>query len=250
MNSHVPPPRSNKLLSALPPAEMSRLHPMLTRVRCVNGQGLHEASERIEHVFFVEQGFASLVAHADDGGKGVEVGLIGREGMVGYPVLLGEQAASYNRAMVQTPGGALRMSASALRGNLGIMPVLHRLLSEALQVFMAQMAQTAACNNQHSLSQRLARWLLLAHDRVDGDELALTQEFLGIMLGVQRAGVTIALRLLQTAAVIDQHRGYLIIRDRPGLEAAACSCYARVQAFAAAVEARTPETPDPADLAT
>jgi len=91
VNSHIPPPRSNKLLSALPPAEMSRLHPMLTHVRWVNGQGLHEASERIEHVFFVEQGFASIVAQAD---KGVEVGLIGREGMVGYPVLLGEQTAS------------------------------------------------------------------------------------------------------------------------------------------------------------
>ena len=249
MSFSVSPLRGNKLLSALQPAEMSRLHPMLTRVRWVNGQGLHEAGECIEHVFFVEQGFASIVSQADDGGNGVEVGLIGREGMVGYSVLLGEQATSYNRAMVQTPGGALRMSASALRGNLGIMPVLHRLLSEALQVFMAQMAQTAACNNQHSLSQRLARWLLLAHDRMDGNELALTQEFLGIMLGVRRAGVTVALGLLQAAAVVDQRRGYVIICDRPGLEAAACDCHERVQAFAAAVAARTTGIPDPADLA-
>ncbi len=249
MNSHIPPPRSNKLLSALPPAEMSRLHPMLTHVRWVNGQGLHEANERIEHVFFVEQGFASIVAQSDNGGSGVEVGLIGREGMVGYPVLLGEQAASYNRAMVQSPGSALCMSASALRGNLDALPVLHRLLSEALQVFMAQVAQTAACNSQHGLSQRLARWLLLAHDRMDGDELALTQEFLGIMLAVQRAGVTTALGSLQAAGVVGQRRGRVIIRDRPGLEAAACSCYGCVQAFAATVAARTPETPDPADLA-
>ncbi len=186
MNSHILPPRSNKLLSALPSAEMSRLHPMLTRIRWVNGQGLHEASERIEHVFFVEQGFASIVAHADDGGNGVEVGLIGREGMVGYPVLLGEQAVSYNRAMVQSPGGALRISASALRDSLDAMPVLHRLLSEALQVFMAQVAQTAACNSQHRLSQRLARWLLLAHDRVAGDELALTPILFTLRFGWQR----------------------------------------------------------------
>jgi CRP-like cAMP-binding protein len=241
-------PPGNTLLSALPSAEMSRLHPMLTRVRWVNGQGLHEANERIEHVLFVEQGFASMVAQSD-GGDGVEVGLIGREGMVGYPVLLGEQAASYNQAVVQTPGGALRMSASALRGNLNAMPVLHRLLSEALQVYMAQVAQTAACNSQHSLSQRLARWLLLAHDRTDGDELALTQEFLGTMLAVRRAGVTTALGSLQAAGVIDQRRGRVIIRDRPGLEAAACSCYARVQAFTTMVETQIPVTPDPADLA-
>jgi CRP-like cAMP-binding protein len=126
-------------------------------VRWVDGQGLYEAGERIKHVFFVEQGFASMVAQANDGGNGVEVGLIGREGMVGYPVLLGEQAASYNRAMVQTPGGALRMLASALCYNLYAMPVLHRLLFQALEVSMAQVAQTEACNSQHNLPQRLAR---------------------------------------------------------------------------------------------
>ena len=228
---------------------MSRLHPMLTRVHWVSGQVLHEAGERIEHVFFVEQGFASLVAHTDDGGYGVEVGLIGREGMVGYPVLLGPEAAFYNRAMVQTPGGALRMSASALRGNVDAMPVLRRMLFGALEVSMAQVAQTAACNSQHRLLHRLARWLLMAHDRMDGDELALTQDFLAYILGVRRSGVTIALGSLQAAAVVDQRRGYVIICDRLGLEAAACSCYAHVQAFAAAVATRTPGIPDSADLA-
>ena len=218
-------------------------------MRWVNGQGLHEASERIDQVFFVEQGFASIVSHADSGSSGVEVGLIGREGMVGYPVLLSPQAVSYNRSMVQTPGGALRMSASALRGNLDALPVLRRLLSDALLVFMAQVAQTAACNSQHSLTQRLSRWLLLAHDRVEGDELALTQDFLGIMLAVRRAGVTTALGSLQAATVIDQRRGYIIICDRPGLEATACSCHKRLQAFAAAAADRTPGTPDPAGLA-
>ena len=249
MSCSVSPLRGNKLLSALPPAEMSRLHPMLTRVRWVSGQVLHEAGERIEHVFFVEQGFASMVAQADGGSSGVEVGLIGREGMVGYPVLLDPEATSYNRAMMQTPGGALRMSASALRDSLDALPVLRRLLFQALQVSMAQVAQTAACNSQHRLSQRLARWLLLAHDRIDGDELAFTQEILSIMLGVRRSGITIALGLLQAAAVIDQRRGHVIICDRPGLEAAACGCHGRVQAFTAAVAARTPGIPDSADLA-
>ncbi len=157
MSSSVSPLRGNKLLSALPWAELAQLRPWLTRVRWVDGQGLYEAGERIKHVFFVEQGFASMVAQANDGGNGVEVGLIGREGMVGYPVLLGEQAASYNRAMVQTPGGALRMLASALCYNLYAMPVLHRLLFQALEVSMAQVAQTEACNSQHNLPQRLAR---------------------------------------------------------------------------------------------
>ena len=249
MSVTTPPPPANMLLSALPSAEMSRLHPLLTRVRWVNGQALHEASERIEQVFFVEQGFASVVGHADDGGNGVEVGLIGREGMVGYPVLLSPQASAFNRAMVQTPGGALRMSALALRGNLEALPVLSRLLSDALQVFMAQVAQTAACNSQHSLSQRLARWLLLAHDRVDGNELALTQDFLGTMLAVRRAGVTNALGALQAAGLVDQRRGRVTIIDRRGLEAAACGCYGRVVAFTTTVAAQNPGSPDPADLA-
>ena len=132
MKVHAPSAYSNELLSALPPAELAQLHPLLTRVHWINGQGLHEAGERIEQVFFVEQGFASMVAHMDDGGNGVEIGLIGREGMVGYPVLLDKQAASYNRAMVQMPGGAFRMSASALRDNLDTLPVLRRLLFQAL----------------------------------------------------------------------------------------------------------------------
>jgi CRP-like cAMP-binding protein len=249
----APTPSGNLLLDALPPAETLRLHPLLTRVRWIGGQSLHEANERIEHVFFVEQGFASMVAQADDGGgkggNGVEVGLIGREGMVGYPTLLSPQATSYNRAMVQMPGGALRMAASALRSNLDALPVLHRRLAEAMQVFMAQVSQAAACNSQHSLSQRLARWLLLAHDRTDGDDLALTQDLLGIMLAVRRAGVTNALGLLHDAGVVDQRRGHLTISNRPGLEAAACNCYGRVRAFTTMLAARNPGAPDPADLA-
>jgi len=247
--SPASPPRDNALLSALPLAEMARLRPLLTPVRWVNGQGLYEVGERIEHVFFVEQGFASMVAQADDGGNGVEVGLIGREGMVGYPVLLDPEAASYNRAMVQMPGSALRMSAEALRDSIDALPVLRRMLFGALEVSMAQVAQTAACNSQHRLLHRLARWLLMAHDRMDGDELALTQDFLSIMLGVRRSGITIAFGLLQAAAVVDQRRGRVIICDRPGLEAAACGCHGRVQAFTAAVAARTLGIPDPADLA-
>jgi len=244
MNFTTPVSSHNELLSMLPPAELGQLRPLLTRVRLVNGQSLHEAGERIGQVFFVEQGFVLMVAEADGSSPGTEVGLIGREGMVGLPALLGSQVASFNRAMVQMPGSALRMSASALRDSLDVLPILRRLLLQALEVSMAQLAQTAACNGQHSLPQRLARWLLMAHDRVDGDEVALTHEFLATMLAVRRSGVTNALGPLQAAAVVGQRRGHVTICDRVGLEAAACGCYGRVQAFAAAVAARNPDLVD------
>ncbi len=217
-------------------------------MQLVNGQTLHEAGERIEQVFFVQRGFVSMVAEADGDNPGTEVGLIGREGMVGLPVLLDPQAVSFNRAMVQMPGTALRLPAQALRDNADALPVLRRLLFQALEVSMAQVAQTAACNSRHPLSQRLARWLLMAHDRVDGDELAMTQEFLSIMLAVRRSGVTVASQALVATGAIQVGRGRTIVCDRPALEAAACGCYGRVQAFAAAVAARTPDL-DPVDLA-
>ena len=246
MNLITPVSSHNELLSMLPPAELGQLRPLLTRVQLVNGQTLHEAGERIGQVFFVEQGFVSMVAEADSGNAGTEVGLIGREGMVGLPALLGSQVASFNRAMMQMPGSALRMSASALRDSLDALPILRRLLFQALEVSMAQVAQTAACNSQHTVAQRLARWLLMAHDRVDGDELLLRQDFLAKMLGVRRAGVAGALAWLQATGVISRRRGRILVCDRVGLEAAACGCYGRVQAFAAAVAVRAL---DPVSLA-
>ncbi len=231
-------PIRNKLLAGLPPAELSGLRPHLIRVRMVNGQGLHEPGERIDNVFFFEQGMASMVAVTHDQSSGVEVGVIGHEGMVGLTVLLDPQATSFNRAMVQMPGIANRMSSAALLDCLGRMPVLRRKLMRQLEVYMAMVAQTAACNSRHSVTQRCARWLLLAHDVVDGDEVALTQEFLAIMLAVRRSGVTIALGSLREAGLVRNGRGRIMVADRPGLEAAACDCYARVQAFAATVAAR------------
>jgi len=246
MNLITPMFSHNELLSMLPLAELGQLRPLLTRVQLVNGQTLHEAGERIGQVFFVEQGFISMVAEADGSNPGTEVGLIGREGMVGLPALLGSQVASFNRAMVQMPGSAQRLAAQALRDSADALPVLWRLLLQALEVSMAQVAQTASCNSQHTIAQRLARWLLMAHDRVDGDELLLRQNFLAKMLAVRRAGVAGALASLQTAGVISQRRGRILVCDQAGLEAAACGCYGRVQAFAATVAARNP---DPVDLA-
>jgi len=244
MNLITPMFSHNELLSMLPPAELGQLRPFLTRVHLVNGQTLYEAGERIEQVFFVEQGFISMVADTAGGSPGTEVGLIGREGMVGLPALLGSQVASFNRAMVQMPGSAQRLAAQALRDSADALPVLSKLLLQALEVSMVQVAQTAACNSQHTIAQRLARWLLMAHDRVDGDELLLRQNFLAKMLAVRRAGVAGALASLQTAGVISQRRGRILVCDQAGLEAAACGCYGRVQAFTATVAARNPDQVD------
>jgi len=238
VNFIAPKSSYNELLSLLPPAEMERLRPHLVRVGLVNGQILHEAGERIDQVIFVGRGYVSMVAEADGDDKGTEVGLIGREAMVGLPILLGPGAASFNRAMVQSPGDALRLPAQVLHDNAEHLPVLRRLLSQALEVLMAQVAQTAACNSQHNLVQRLARWLLMAHDRVDGDELTMTQEFLSIMLAVRRSGVTVASQALVITGAIRVGRGRMTVCDRLPLEAAACGCYARVRAFTDEVAAR------------
>ena len=239
MNFATPKASHNRLLSLLPPAELERLRPHLVRAGLVNGQTLHEAGEHIGQVFFVGRGYVSMVSEADGDDGGTEVGLIGRESMVGLPTLLGPGAASFSRAMVQSPGEALRLPAQVLHDNAQGLPVLRRLLSQALEVLMAQTAQTAACNSRHTLAQRLARWLLMAHDQVDGDELAMTQEFLSIMLAVRRSGVTVASQALIAAGAIRTGRGRVTVCDRPALEAAACGCYGRVKAFTEAVDGRT-----------
>jgi len=231
----------NQILAALPAEELSRIRPLLTRVKLVSAQVLHDAGERIEHVYFVEQGFGSVVADVDEPLKSIEIGLIGRESMVGLAGWFSADAIAYNRVMVQLPGAAHRMPAQQLRENVDNMPVLRQLLQRASQALSAQVAQTAACNSMHTLPERLARWLMMAHDRVDGDELQLTQEFLAIMLAVRRPGVTVAMGTLQAAGLVSHTRGRVVIRDRAGLEAAGCDCYKRVKIFAAALAGRNRE---------
>ena len=226
----------NEILRVLPPDEVSRLRPHLTRVRLVNGQVLQGSSERIEQVLFVEQGFVSIVAEADAEGTLVECGLIGRESMVGLPVLFGHEVWSFARAMVQMPGIAYSMLATSLAESLDRMPVMHRALMHSMQLLDAQVAQTAACNGRHNLTERLARWLLMAHDRCDNDELQLTQEFLAIMLAVRRSGVTMAIQSLEASGLIRHSRGRITVIDRSGLERAACICYQRVRQFAAKLD--------------
>ena len=233
----------NEVLRTLMRGEFSALHPHLSRVRLVSGQILHEAGERIEHAYFIEQGVVSMLAEVDVPGPGTEpgtteIGMIGREGLVGLTVLLQPDALAYSRSLVQIPGVALRIPAPTLREVAASTPALRYALYRALQILMSTTAQTSACNSRHTLSERLARWLLIAHDRVDGDELLLTQELLSIMLGVRRSGVTVASAALEQAGLIRHSRGRVIITDRDGLERFGCSCYARVQAFAEKIPKR------------
>lgn len=240
MDTSIPPTRptlGNQILRALPADEMRRLRPHLTRVRLVNGAILHQANERIDQTYFVEQGFVSMVAMADGADSRVEVGLIGREGVVGALVLLAPEAQSYAQAMVQMPGAAHRIPSATLLASLEQTPTLRDLMLQAFVASLAQLTQTAACNSRHNVRERLARWLLMAQDRVDGDEVPLTQEFLAIMLAVRRPGVTVAMGGLQVAGLVQHGRGRIVICDRPGLEGAACACYDRVRKFAAALTA-------------
>ena len=161
-------------------------------------------------------------------GDAAEVGLAGHEGMVGLPVLLGADHDDIE-AMVQSPGTALRMDAQAFREDLERIPAFRTLLLRYALVHHGQVARTAACNGRHHIDQRLARWLLMAHDRASGDEFPMTHEFLSLMLGVRRAGITVAAGTLQKAGFIRYNRGRIEVTDRPGLESVSCECYGIVR---------------------
>jgi CRP-like cAMP-binding protein len=218
----TPAPR-NRLLAALPPEDLARLRPRLQPVELASRQVLHAPEEPVTAVHFPETGYCSRLAPMDDGDS-AEVGLVGPEGVVELSILHGGDRDGFE-VMVQVPGTALRMEAGALRDELDRIPALRALMLRYALAHFEQVARTAACNGRHHTDQRLARWLLMAHDRVEGDEFPTTHEFLSMMLGVRRAGVTVAAGTLQKAGLIRYERGRMRITDRPGLEAAACECY-------------------------
>jgi len=218
----APTPR-NRLLAALPPEDLARLWPRLLPVELVFRSTLHAPEEPITAIYFPETGYVSRLAPMEDGDS-AEVGLIGPEGMTGLPVLLGGDSDSFE-SMVQVPGTALRIDAAAFREALDNIPSLRAHLLRYALAHFEQVARTGACNGRHNSEQRLARWLLMAHARVEGDEFPMTHEFLSMMLGVRRAGITVAARTLQRAGLIRYERGRMEITDRPGLEAASCECY-------------------------
>ncbi|PWC29089.1 Crp/Fnr family transcriptional regulator [Pseudoroseomonas aestuarii] len=184
---------------------------------------LHEPEAPIKTVYFHETGWSSMLAILENG-DGAEVGLIGFEGVVGLSVLLGGETEDLE-ALIQGPGTAFSLNAEDLRQAMEEDPALRRLLLRFVLAFLGQVTRTGACNGRHHTDQRLARWLLMAHDRSEGDEFPITHEFLAMMLGVRRAGVTVAAGALQRAQFIRYERGRITVLDRPGLESAACECY-------------------------
>jgi CRP-like cAMP-binding protein len=217
-----PAPR-NRLLAALPPEDLARLWPLLEPVEFAARQILHAPEEPIRAVHFPESGYVSRLAPMEDGDS-AEIGLVGPEGLVGLAILLGADRDGFE-LLVQSPGTALRMEAGAFRDALDRIPSLRPLLNRYALAHFEQVARTGACNGRHHVDQRLARWLLMAHDRVDGDSFPMTHEFLSMMLGVRRAGITVAAGTLQKAGLIRYERGRMEITDRPGLEAVSCECY-------------------------
>lgn len=221
-------PPKNLILAALPRADYKRLLPHLELIPLSLGQSLYQSGDVIEYVYFPNDALVSLITHMQDGAT-IEVGLIGRDGMVGIPVLLGDEIA-FEEAIVQIEGAAWRMRSNALKEVLkGLHSPLLTLLLLYTRTLMKQVTQTAACNRRHTAEKRLTRWLLLCHDRMDSNELALTQEFISKMLGMRRAGVSSAAISLQQEEFIRYARGHITILNRKGLEEFACECYQAVR---------------------
>jgi CRP-like cAMP-binding protein len=213
----------NRLLRALPLAEYASLLPQLTPVRLGLKQVLIEPDTPIGDVYFIRSGVGSMIADEQEGGA-VEVGTIGPEGFIGLPVLMGADRMPY-RVFVQVEGDAWRLSVDAFRRLVDERPAVRHLLLRFAQTFSDQLSQSVACNRLHTLDERCARWLLMTHDRVHGASFELTHEFLSLMLGVRRAGVTVAMGTLQGAQLIRYVRGRVTVLDRPRLEEASCGCY-------------------------
>ena len=219
----------NLFLASLPRDDYEQLRPHLEPVDLPSRTILYEMGEPIEHCTFADRGMASLVIRLEDGAL-IEAGVIGKEGFAGLPALFGPDAAAPHMSMMQIPGRGVRIKAALLREEMFRSPtILDRVLrfSQALNI---QISQTAVCNAHHELQERLARWLLMAHDRADSDDLPLTHEFVSMMLAVRRAGVTVAARTLQGIGAIHYERGRIIVVDRVRLEEASCECYAIVRA--------------------
>lgn len=218
----------NRLLAALPPAELAELQPHLERQHVDQRQVLFEPDSPVSVIHFPETCIVSLVTTMQVGGT-VETGTVGREGCAGLPVVLGDGTSSV-RAIVRLPGTSLTLRAARLAEVARPGSALQRLLLRYAQAFMAQVTQTAACNSAHLVVQRCARWLLATAERIDGDDLPLTHEFLAFMLGVRRSGVTIAMHALKERELIRYARGRVTIVDRAQLERASCECYRVVRA--------------------
>jgi CRP-like cAMP-binding protein len=221
--SRKPNTHRNRLLAALSPGDLALLEPHLTSVALETRDSFEEPNKPIKHIYFMETGFASVVGRGDDG-KEIEVGLIGCEGMTGLAVVMGNHQAPHH-VYVQARGQAQRIGAAQFRKALGASETLRALLLRFVQTFMVQTAHTAIANGRASIEERLARWVLMARDRIEGDELPLTHEFLSLMLGVRRAGVTVAVKALEKRGLLYAGHGRLRVLNRKGLEEVAGGYY-------------------------
>ncbi len=213
----------NRVLAALPSREYERLEPHLKQFEASQGQILYQQGDTIDYVYFPTSGFVSLVTVMQDGAS-VEVGVVGRLGMVGVPIVLDDNI-SPSQAIVQLPGGILRLPAKILQETIEDGSILRTLLHRFIVARLKQTSQTAACNSNHRIDQRLAYWLLTCQDAVEDDRLRLTQEFIAQMLGVRRTGVGEAAIALQSRGLIRYSRGDITILDRKGLMDFSCECY-------------------------
>ena len=213
----------NRLLARLPRDEYERILPHLERVSFSLGEVVYESGGQMAHVYFPTSSIVSLL-YVMENGSSAEMGVTGNDGLVGIALFMGGDSMP-NRAVVQSAGGAVRMRAKVLQDEFKRGGAFQRLLLRYTQALITQMSQTAVCNRLHAIEQQLCRWLLLSRDRLDSDELVMTQELIANMLGVRREGVTAAAGRLQEQGLISYVRGRIRILDRPGLEAVVCECY-------------------------
>jgi CRP-like cAMP-binding protein len=216
-------PTRNQLLAVLPEAELARLSPNLETVALPLGAVIYESGGAQPYVFFPASGIVSLL-YVMGNGAAAEIAVVGNEGMVGIALFMGG-GTTPSRAVVQSAGIGYRLAAAAIKSEFSRGGALQRLLLRYTQALITQMTQTAVCNRHHSLDQQLCRWLLLSLDRLQSNELTMTQELMANMLGVRREGVTEAAGKLQADGLIQYSRGRIKVLDRPGLEARVCECY-------------------------
>lgn len=217
----------NQILAALPESEYQTIAPHLKPVNLTSGEILSEPNQSITEIYFPQRAMISLVSIMMDGST-TEIGLIGNEGMVGLPAILGGSS-TISCSIVQVSGTALQVSADIIQREFLRGGKLQEILLLYIQASLTQVSQSAACNRQHRIEERLARWLLSVRDCVLQNELYLTQEFIANMLGTRRSGVTVAAGILQQAGIIRYSRGKITILDRQALEDTSCECYRTIQ---------------------
>ena len=220
-------PKQNHLLAALPESDYARLLPDLELIPMPLGWAVYESGGRLGYVYFPTTSIVSLL-YVMEGGASAEIAITGNEGLVGISLFMGGESTP-SRAVVQSAGNAYRLRARVLKREFALGGNLQHLALRFTQALITQMAQTAVCNRHHALDQQLCRWLLVSLDRLQGDELVMTQELIANMLGVRREGVTEAAGNLQAAGLIKYTRGRIRVLDRAGLEKRVCECYAVVK---------------------